>query len=83
MGQLYQDRKGKRTLPYPAPKVTEVTRLTPQVYAALRKQLGGNATAFATQQTTEIQAGFMLGINHVLNVLQEGFVIESPAGKPI
>ena len=57
-------------------KVTEVVRLSPMVYAALRKQLGGSSTAHATHLTTEIQAGYMLGINHVLNVLQEGFVTQ-------
>ena len=77
------DRSIKTHAPYlpPTPVQTverEVTRLTPEVYAHLRRALGGNAQCFATQQTTEIQAGFMLGINHVLNLLQEGFVTTAP-----
>jgi hypothetical protein len=53
-----------------------IVRLEPAVFADLRKKVGANC--IVTQLTTDHQAGFQLGINHVLNVLQEGYVTSRP-----
>lgn len=56
----------------PEKKVVEYHRLSPQAYADLEK-----ATAFVphvAEDTTNIQAGFMLGVQHVLRTLRNGFV---------
>lgn len=67
----------------PATREVIVVRLNTDVYNAFRAQLGGGATCTATAQTTDIQAGYMLGINYVLNKLQEGIVIEGTlANRP-
>lgn len=56
----------------PPVKVVELTRLRPDVYAGLEKQV---AAPYVDRQTTEIQAGFLLGIQHVLKVLRDGYVV--------
>lgn len=55
------------------PKQEVVVRLEQAVLNDLRKKV--NASALVTSTTTDLQAGFQLGINHVLNVLQEGYTI--------
>lgn len=55
-----------------------VVRLSPDQLMEVRRKVGGQASTFVSQNTTDIQAGFMLGVNHVLNILQEGFTIETP-----
>ncbi len=52
-----------------------IARLTPEVYDKLVRDVGGNT--IVTHQTTELQAGFMLGVQHVLNHIKAGLVIES------
>lgn len=51
-------------------QVETVHRLTPEVYRALEQQLDD---ARVTQQTTEGQAFFKLGVQHVLKTLRDGF----------
>lgn len=52
-----------------------VTRLTPDVFNQLTREVNGST--FVTASTTELQAGFMLGVVHVLNAIQKGIVIET------
>lgn len=52
-----------------------VARLPDEVFKDLRHRVGGAASCITTSQTTDIQAGYMLGINHVLNIVQEGFTL--------
>jgi hypothetical protein len=59
-------------------KEETVVRLRWDQLDALRKDLGGATSTFVTKETTEIQAGFMLGVNHVLAKLQAGYTIETP-----
>jgi hypothetical protein len=57
----------------PDEQVKRVTRLTPEVYAALEKQL---PKMVVTAETTDMQAGMQLGVQLVLKHLREGFVAE-------
>ena len=57
----------------PEVKITEAVRLSPNVYNALEKSLPIPAV---TQTTTELQAGFALGIQFVLKQLRDGFVVK-------
>lgn len=43
-------------------------------YAALEKQIPG-ATTTVTSATTELQAGYQLGVQAVLATLRNGFVV--------
>lgn len=49
-----------------------ITRLDKDVYEALVKRLPGIGVG---TDTTELQAGYQLGVQHVLAILREGFVI--------
>lgn len=55
------------------PKEVTIVRLDPAVLLDLKRKVG--ATCIVTSQTTEHQAGYQLGVQHVLNVLQEGYTI--------
>lgn len=55
------------------PKITEVVVLNKDIYKKLEDQLPAPAP---TGTTTEIQAGYMLGVQYVLKKLREGFVIQ-------
>lgn len=59
-------------------QVTEYARLPQHVYAALEREC---ATIAVTQVTTELQAGFQLGVQDVLKRLRNGYVVPSPPGK--
>lgn len=48
-----------------------VVRLDPGLYRALEKQL---TSPVVTHQTTELQAGYQLGVQSVLKCLREGYV---------
>lgn len=50
----------------------EVLRLDRDTYAALAAQFGA---PIVTDKTTEIQAGYQLGVQAVLTALRQGFVI--------
>lgn len=50
-----------------------IYRLTPEVYQQLENSLLSDIPVNA--QTTEIQAGYMLGIQKALKVLRDGFTI--------
>jgi hypothetical protein len=52
--------------------IQDVVRLTPEVYAKLEKQC---INPVVTTQTTDLLAGFQLGVQHVLRLLREGYVI--------
>lgn len=51
----------------------EVIRLTPQMFRAFRDKL---PKPHVNDTTTELQAGFQLGIQFALQKLQEGFTHE-------
>lgn len=53
-------------------KEVVVHRLTQEVYKHLEGQM---PAPFVNQQTTDVQAGFALGIQYVLKQLREGFVV--------
>lgn len=61
----------------------EVTRFTQPVYEQFRKLVtAGNSTLTGT--TTELQAGHIIGVNHALTILRDGFVVDSAsAAKPV
>lgn len=42
-------------------------------YLELEKKVAGN-NAMVSQTTTDVQAGFQLGVQHVLQILRNGFV---------
>lgn len=50
----------------------EVMRLDSTTYAALAAKFG---EPIVTDKTSEIQAGFQLGVQAVLSALRQGFVI--------
>lgn len=47
--------------------------LSPGAYADVEKKAGGNTHVNTT--TTELQAAYQLGVQHVLRILREGFNI--------
>ncbi len=49
-----------------------VMRLNTTAYEALEKQLG---LPIPTTTTTDIQAGYLLGVQHVLVLLRKGYVV--------
>jgi hypothetical protein len=51
-----------------------IARLPSAVYKDLEKKL---TSVVVTEKTTEIQAGYMLGIQQALRVIREGFTIEA------
>lgn len=57
----------------PEQKITEATRLRPDVYDSLARRM---PKPVVTEQTTELQAGFQLGVQYVLTALREGFVTQ-------
>lgn len=69
---------GIRTKQADLSAVRTVVRLSPDQLAEVRKRVGGPASCIVGAQTTDIQAGYMLGINHVLNILAEGFTLTPP-----
>lgn len=48
-------------------------RMSPEVYAALEAKL---PAPVVTQATSDLQAGYQLGIQHVLKLLREGYVVD-------
>lgn len=48
-------------------------RLTPEAYLQLEKQLLSDV--IVSDKTTDLQAGYMLGIQKTLKVLRDGFTI--------
>lgn len=54
------------------PEKVEVIVLTKVQYEKLEKQL---PMPVPNSSTTEIQAGYHMGIQHILKLLREGFVI--------
>lgn len=55
--------------------IVELHRLTPEAYKMVEKLIGGAANPVVTSQTTDLQAGESIGIQRVLKVLRDGFVI--------
>lgn len=51
----------------------EFHRLTLDQYAALEKAI--NVSPFVDGDTSTLQAGFQLGVQHVLSKLRTGFVV--------
>lgn len=54
----------------------QIYRLTPEVYTALENKILSNV--LVNDKTTEIQAGYMLGIQKVLKELRDGFTVATP-----
>ena len=50
-------------------------RLDNRVYEELEKKVMG--TPIVTKETTELQAGFQLGVQHVLKVLRDGYTVNA------
>lgn len=59
--------------PAPPPVAVEFHRLSLQAYEDLEKAVA--YLPHAAADTTNIQAGFMLGVQHVLRHLRKGFVV--------
>jgi hypothetical protein len=59
------------------PVVEHIRRLTDEDYAELEKAIPGYGGPVVLQGTTELQAGFMLGVQAVLAKLREGYVVRS------
>ncbi len=55
-----------------APTAVRVAVLTQEQLGQLASQL---PAPIVTAQTTELQAGFQLGVQHVLSILRKGFTI--------
>ncbi|ALF01668.1 hypothetical protein CPT_Percy34 [Caulobacter phage Percy] len=56
------------------PQDTQVViRLEKSAYDKLEEQVNSNTLVSST--TTDVEAGFKLGVHHVLSVLRKGFVI--------
>lgn len=49
-----------------------VHRLSPEVYKDLEKKVG---YIDVTEKTSELQAGYQLGVQKVLRMLRDGFVV--------
>lgn len=56
------------------PEERVIARLNAQVYKKLEESLPAPTPGAAT---TDIQAGFLLGVQHVLKKLRDGYVISS------
>jgi hypothetical protein len=56
----------------PSGKSQDVIRLTPEVYAQLERQL---VPLHVDNTTTDLQAGYQLGIQKVLRMVRDGFTI--------
>ncbi len=52
---------------------TVITRLEPDVYNELEKKV---SNILVSSTTTELEAGYKLGIQHVLKVLRDGYAIQ-------
>lgn len=50
-----------------------VIRLAPEAYQQLARKFGA---CVVTKDTTDLQAGYMLGVKAVLDAVREGFTIE-------
>lgn len=55
------------------PQVREVMRLDPDTYRKLEKE--ANAHTLVGSTTTDLQAAYLLGMQHVLGILRNGFVV--------
>lgn len=53
-------------------KTITMARLTPEVYADLERTVG---SILVNRETTELMAGQQLGIQYVLRLLREGYVV--------
>ena len=58
--------------------ITEYARLPQHVYAELERKVG---TVVVNQVTTDLQAGYMLGVQVVLKELRNGYVVPTPASQ--
>ena len=56
----------------PPPKVQTYARLTREVYEDLERKVG---RVLVTRETTELQAGYQLGVQAVMQMLREGYVV--------
>jgi predicted GNAT family N-acyltransferase len=56
----------------PAPKIQSYARLNKEVYDHLERQVG---KVIVNRETTELQAGYQLGVQVVLQLLRDGYVI--------
>lgn len=54
------------------PKVVTYARLTREVYEDLERKVG---RILVTRETTDLQAGYQLGVQSVMQMLREGYVI--------
>ena len=57
-------------------RTVEYARLTQHVYDELERKVG---SVVVNQVTTDLQAGYMLGVQAVLKELRNGYVVPTPA----
>lgn len=70
------DRGAERLVGAPQPQqpqTVELNRLTQAQYEAFEKKV--HAVTIVNQTTTELQAGYQLGMQQALKVLREGWVV--------
>lgn len=53
-------------------EATVIYRLSPEQLDAVRRKAAGISI---NSNTTPLQAGFQLGVHHVLDILREGFTV--------
>ncbi len=61
-------------MPQDTKKTITVHRLSKEAYDSLEQQLG---LTQPQTTTTEIQAGYMLGLSHALKVIRQGFTVDA------
>ncbi len=59
-------------------KVVTIERLSAEQLRKLRRMIGGSASLRVSDNTTQHQAGWQLGVNYVLALLEEGFTLAAP-----
>jgi hypothetical protein len=57
-----------------------VVRLQAEVYQQLEDKL---SRSMVSATTTELEAGFKLGVEHVLQHLRKGFVVNTSGPRPV
>jgi len=72
MGRCYPEPKLRDLDTTPTKSVTQVVRLTPEMMEALERQL---PPPIVQASTTDLQAGYSLGIQFVLTKLRDGFAV--------
>lgn len=59
-------------------KIENVVKLSPAMMKALADTVPGRTVINVAQDTSPLQAGYMLGVQAVFNALREGFTYDVP-----